>query len=70
MSGAHTCPRKGCQVTVPNHLFACRSDWFALSKATRDLIWATAHLPVMDPERRNAFRAADADWEACDGGGS
>jgi hypothetical protein len=48
---------------VPNHLFACRNDWYALTKPTRDLIWATAHLPVMDPERRNAFRAADEDWE-------
>jgi hypothetical protein len=44
-------------------MFACRNDWYALTKATRDLIWATAHLAVFDPERRNAFRAAEADWE-------
>jgi hypothetical protein len=49
-------------MTVPNHLFACRNHWYALSLPTRNLIYATAHLPVMDPERRNAFRAADKDW--------
>lgn len=48
---------------VPNHLYACRDHWFQLSKPVRHLIWATAHLPVMDPARRAAFRAADADWE-------
>jgi hypothetical protein len=64
MSETHTCPRRGCARTVSNHLFACRNDWFALSKLTRDLIWATAHLSVLDPERRAAFRAADADWDA------
>jgi hypothetical protein len=63
MTDTHRCPRRGCTRTVPNHLFACQGDWYALAKATRDLIWATAHLPVMDPERRAAFRAADADWE-------
>jgi hypothetical protein len=58
----HRCPRRGCPRQVPDRMYACRNDWFALSKPTRDLIWATAHLPVMDPERRAAFRAADADW--------
>jgi hypothetical protein len=62
MSDTHRCPRPGCPRTVPNRLFACRVDWYALSKPTRDLIWATAHLPVLDPERRAAFRAAEQDW--------
>jgi hypothetical protein len=59
----HTCPRRGCTRVVPTHLFACRDDWYALSKPTRDLIWATAYLTPFDPERQAAFRAADEDWE-------
>jgi hypothetical protein len=70
MPDTHRCPRRGCRVTVPNHLFACRAHWYALSKPTRDLIWATSHLPVFDEERQAAFRAADEDWEPAAGGGS
>lgn len=63
MTDTHRCPRRGCQRTVPNSMYACHNDWYALSKPTRDLIWATAHLPVFDPERRAAFRAAEQDWQ-------
>lgn len=61
-SGQHVCPRQGCDVTVPNRLFACRPDWWDLSKDTRDRIWDTAHLSPAHPERQAAFRAADEDW--------
>jgi len=64
---SHRCPRQGCQRVVPNRLFACRTDWYALSKPTRDLIYATAGLPPVHPERREVFRLADEDWGQVDG---
>lgn len=37
----HECPREGCTRQVPQNQFACRSDWYRVSKATRDEIWET-----------------------------
>lgn len=64
----HKCPRKGCEVKVPDHLFACRPDWFALSYGTRRAIWATAGLHPTEPSRYRAIMAAIAEWEALGGG--
>jgi hypothetical protein len=49
-------------------MFACRSDWFALSKPVRDAIWATATpAKILTRERREAVQAAMEEWEATDG---
>lgn len=58
----HKCPRPGCNKRVPNSKFACREDWFALSRPVRDAIWATKDLTVLVPERRGAFQAAQEEW--------
>jgi hypothetical protein len=34
----HECPAPGCGRTIPTSLFACRTDWYRLPKATRDKI--------------------------------
>lgn len=34
----HPCPA-GCGRQVPNHLYACRGDWYRLPKPYRDEIW-------------------------------
>lgn len=47
----HICPRPGCPRTVPDDMFACRGDWYALPRVIRDDIW-------------NAWRAGDADDHA------
>lgn len=36
---SHQCPRPECPRTVPDDLFACRGDWYALPRAIRDDIW-------------------------------
>lgn len=60
--GMHTCPRNGCHLEVPNEQFACFRDWAELSPRTRSEIVRTRGRHVLDPERRTAFRMADADW--------
>jgi hypothetical protein len=36
----HQCPRPECSRTVPDDMFACRGDWYALPGDIRDAIWA------------------------------
>lgn len=49
---------------VRDAMFACRSDWFALSKAVRDAIWATAGTATR--ERFDAIAAARKEWAELD----
>jgi hypothetical protein len=60
--GYHGCPRHGCSAHVPDERYACWKHWRELSKETRDEITRTRRRHVLDPERRAAFRMADADW--------
>lgn len=50
----HQCPRPECSRTVPDGMFACRGDWYALPAHLRDAVWAgwrshdeAAHLQAM-----------------------
>ena len=36
----HQCPRPECSRTVPDGMFACRGDWYALPAHLRDAVWA------------------------------
>lgn len=36
----HQCPRPECSRAVPDDMFACRGDWYALPARLRDAIWA------------------------------
>lgn len=36
---SHQCPRPECSRTVPDDMFACRGDWYALPAGIRDAIW-------------------------------
>jgi hypothetical protein len=47
----HQCPRPECSRSVPDDMFACRGDWYALPQPIRDRIWA-------------AWRAGDLDEHA------
>ncbi len=60
--GKHKCPRHGCDRQVPNAMFACPDDWRALSRLAKAKIVATARRNVLDPRRREAFRAAEEAW--------
>lgn len=62
----HTCPRRGCTTQLPDRLFACRGDWYALSRETRRLIWNTAGLPLTSVARALAVRKAGDEWKALD----
>jgi hypothetical protein len=35
----HMCPRPECSRTVPDDMFACRGDWYALPARLREEIW-------------------------------
>lgn len=61
--GYHTCPRAGCTRQVPDRLFACRDDWFDLPRLNRAAIYATATLPLSNPERAEAVREALDAWK-------
>ena len=58
----HKCPRPGCDVQVSNRLFACPSDWAALPERVKAQIYATSRMHVLEPRRREAFRAAEQAW--------
>lgn len=58
----HECPRPACRARVPRSRFACRLDWYALSVPVRQAIYATAHLSILDPTRRDALKAAREEW--------
>jgi hypothetical protein len=45
-------------------MFACRSDWFALSKAVRDAIYATVGTATR--ARFDAIAAARKEWADLD----
>lgn len=56
---SHNCPRPECSRTVPDDMFACRGDWYALPSAVRDAIWqgwrsgdADAHAAAMASARQ------------------
>jgi hypothetical protein len=62
----HRCPRPGCRSEVDNRLFSCREDWFALSRAARGGIYATASMGLLSGPRREAIQAALDEWKAID----
>lgn len=35
----HTCHAEGCGVRVPPRMFMCRTHWYMVPKALRDLVW-------------------------------
>jgi hypothetical protein len=35
----HMCPRPECTRVVPDDMFACRGDWYALPERLRTAIW-------------------------------
>jgi DMSO/TMAO reductase YedYZ molybdopterin-dependent catalytic subunit len=35
----HQCPRPECSRSVPDDMFACRGDWYALPARLREAIW-------------------------------
>lgn len=60
--GSHYCPKSGCAKVVPNRLFACRGHWYDLPRAVRARVYATASLPISNPERAAVFADARAAW--------
>jgi hypothetical protein len=60
--GYHTCPRHGCPAQVPDSRYACVTHWTELRSKTQLEIIRTQGMHVLKPERRAAFRMADADW--------
>lgn len=50
----HECPKPGCDVRVPFEILACRSHWFEISRATRDLL---SHLWRRAPGTDRYFEA-------------
>lgn len=47
---------------IRRDLLACKPHWYQLSKPVRDAIWATAGLPALHPDRRQALEAALEEW--------
>jgi hypothetical protein len=37
---AHTCHAEKCTTSVPPKMFMCRTHWYMVPKADRDLVWA------------------------------
>jgi len=35
----HQCPRPECSRSVPDDMFACRGDWYALPARLREAVW-------------------------------
>lgn len=60
--GTHRCPRPGCDIRVPDNLFACRVHWFMLSRPVQLEIYRTAPLLILMPARIAAINAAKAEW--------
>jgi hypothetical protein len=59
------CPRPGCEERISPRLFACRADWFALSRPVRAAIWATVGMQGTQ-EREAAEQAAQEEWADLD----
>lgn len=57
----HSCPA-GCGAQVPQHLYACRVDWYRLPPEIRNRIWA-AYRGGMAGEHMNAMTAAAVWYE-------
>lgn len=62
MTDDHECPAKGCKARVPNALFSCASDWWALSPSARNAIKRTASLSLLSAPRREAIAKAREEW--------
>lgn len=65
---SHDCPRPECSRSVPDDMFACRGDWYALPERLRDAIWqawrhgsAEDHYAAMD-EAIEWYRAHPPRW--------
>jgi len=56
----HQCPRPECSRSVPDDMFACRGDWYALPEALRQSIWRGWTRGTTD-EHHSAMSAA-LDW--------
>lgn len=52
--GKHYCPRPNCRKVVPDRLFSCEADWFALPDEIRSRILRTARLSLLNVQRRTA----------------
>lgn len=55
----HQCPRPECSRTVPDELFACRGDWYALPNGLRDAIWQAHNGHDLDAYARAVTAAID-----------
>lgn len=58
----HTCPKKGCDILVPNTLFCCFEHWTALSTWVQAGIGRTARMNILEPSRRRAILEARIYW--------
>jgi hypothetical protein len=58
----HRCPKRGCPVAVPDHLFACLRHWFQIDPLVRNAIYATKNLPLSDPHRWEIVQQARESW--------
>lgn len=56
-TSVHNCPGQ-CGALVPNRLYACREDWHRLPSEFQALIWSTAKMALLAPERRLALTYA------------
>lgn len=62
MADLKKCPAPGCTLMIRRTLLACKPHWYQLSKSVRDAVWATAGLPALHPDRRQALEAALEEW--------
>lgn len=56
----HHCPRPECSRMVPDEMFACRGDWYALPAGHRDAIWQGYR--AGDVEAHAAAMTAAVEW--------
>lgn len=54
---SHRCPRPGCERKVPDDMYACRGDWYALPTEIRNAIWR-AYLDGDEAEHMTAMARA------------
>lgn len=62
MPDVHRCPKKGCDVIVPNRLFACLPHWNALPVRVKTLIRVTSNRGLLDSTRISAIENARKAW--------
>lgn len=62
----HDCPAPRCERRVLDRFLSCRQHWAQLSPAIRSAVWHTSHLPLTDPNRREAVMAAIEEWRLLD----